>query len=316
MNSLHAFWHATVIFSERLTAVRPGTLALAIGFSVANLVLRSLAWRNILQAAYPQGRVRRRSILAAYLAGVGTNAVVPARGGDVMKVFLAHRSMPGAAYTTITSSLVAETLVDVVIGPAILIAAYLDGRVPHLPVLGHLATWEWTFLLDNGRTFALLLAALLIGLGVFFTYIERRVSSVWSRIKDGFAILRSPRDYVRRVVSLQVAGWGFRAAAMYWFLQAFSIPSSVLDAVLALSAASAATLLPLTPGGLGPQQALLGYMFRNAAPAAVVLSFSVGMQFAISVTYMVLGGIAIWVTLRRVPWRLRTPPAAEPEASA
>jgi Lysylphosphatidylglycerol synthase TM region len=182
VDSVHAFWHATLVFSERLTAVHLGALGLAIGLSIGNLVLRSLAWRNILQAAYPQGKVRRRSIIAAYFAGVGTNAVVPARGGDVMKVYLAHRSMPGAAYTTITSSLVAETLIDVVIGPAILIAAYADGRIPHLPALGHLATWEWTFVLDNGRVFALLLAVLLIGLGIFFTYLERGVSSFWGRI--------------------------------------------------------------------------------------------------------------------------------------
>ena len=63
---------------------------------------------------------------------------------------------------------------------------------------------------------------------------------------------------------------------MYWFLVAFHVPASVVDAALALSAQSAATLLPLTPGGLGTQQALLGYMFRNARrrPAACSRSAS------------------------------------------
>ena len=64
--------------------------------------------------------------------------------------------------------------------------------------------------------------------------------------------------------------------------------------------------LTVAPGGhrgvvsdhvVGPQQALLGYMFRNAAPASAVLSFSVGMQFAITVTYATLGGIAIMLTV-------------------
>jgi len=312
VNSLHAFWHATTVFSSRLADVRLGALALALGFCVANLTLRSAAWRNILQAGYP-GRVRYRSIAGAYFAGVGVNSLLPARGGDVMKIYIAHRSMPGAAYTTITSSLFCETMLDAVIGPVLLIAAYASGRIPHLPALGRLGTWEWTVLVANERVVIFVLAIVLLSLGVFFTYIERRVTSVWERIADGFAILRTPRRYLTTVAALQLAGWGCRAAAMFWFLEAFRIPASPIDALLALTAGSAATLLPLTPGGVGPQQALLGYMFRNAAPTSAVLSFSVGMQFAITVTYIILGGIAIMLTLRRLPWNASVPKPAEPE---
>jgi uncharacterized membrane protein YbhN (UPF0104 family) len=85
--------------------------------------------------------------------------------------------------------------------------------------------------------------------------------------------------------------------------------------VLALSAASAATLLPLTPGGIGPQQALLGYMFRNAAPASAVLSFSVGMQFVTTLVTVILGGTALCLMLRTLPWKTRLP-KAEPGAPA
>jgi uncharacterized membrane protein YbhN (UPF0104 family) len=100
---------------------------------------------------------------------------------------------------------------------------------------------------------------------------------------------------------------------MYWFLSAFHIPASGVDAALALSAQSASTLLPLTPGGLGTQQALLGYMFRNAAATSTVLAFSVGMQVMVTLTTAVSGGIAIWLTLRRLPWRARP---ATPSADA
>ncbi|MGN6379040.1 MAG: lysylphosphatidylglycerol synthase transmembrane domain-containing protein [Gaiellales bacterium] len=310
MSSLQSFWHATTVFAGHLADVRFGALAIALALSLTNLGLRSVAWRNILQAGYT-GRVKYRSILAAYLGGVGMNAILPARGGDVMKVYMAHRSMPGATYTTITSSLVAETLLDAVIGPTLLILAYTTGRIPKLPVAGHLATWEWSFFIANGKVFGTVLAVVLIAAGVFFTYLERRVTKVWDRIKDGFAIVRTPRRYARLVLAPQLVGWVCRAGAMYWFLQAFGIPATWWEAALALSAGSASTLLPFTPGGLGPQQALLGYMFRNAAPAAAVLSFSVGMQFAITLTYAIAGGIAIGLSLRRLPWKARvTPPAA------
>ena len=104
--------------------------------------------------------------------------------------------------------------------------------------------------------------------------------------------------------------------AMYFFLQAFRIPASVLDALLALSAASAATLLPLTPGGIGPQQALLGYMFRGAAPASAVLSFSVGMQFSITLMNVIIGGLALSLMLRRMPWNARVPKPPDRRATA
>ncbi len=312
MSSLESFWDATVAFWDDLARVHWSILLIAVACYVANLVLRATAWRTILQAAYPEGRVRWRSILAAYLAGVGTNAVVPARGGDVMKVYLAHRAMPGAAYTTITSSLLAETLLDMFIGPLVLLAAYFDGKIPHLPALGHLAAFEWSFFASHAQWFALVLAAILILAGVFFTYLEHHVVSFWSRVSLGLAILRTPRRYLRRVVPLQLVGWVMRALAMYFFLRAFRIPAGLLDATLALSAQSASTLLPFTPGGLGPQQALLGYMFRNAAPASTVLAFSVGMQFAVTLTSVVAGGAAIWITLRRLPWRAHRHVAATP----
>jgi len=312
VSSLESFWDATVAFWNDLAQVHWGVLVIAIAFYMANLVLRATAWRTILQAAYPEGRVRWRSILAAYLAGVGSNAILPARGGDVIKIYLAHRSMPGAAYTTITSSLLAETLVDTVIGPLVLLAAYLDGKIPHLPALGHLAAFEWSFFASHAQWFALVLAAILILAGVFFTYLEHHVVSFWTRVSLGLAILRTPRRYFRRVVPLQLTGWVMRALAMYFFLQAFRIPASFVDATLALSAQSASTLLPLTPGGLGTQQALLGYMFRNAASASTVLAFSVGMQFAITLTSVLAGGAAIWITLRRLPWHAHRHVAATP----
>ena len=56
--------------------------ALAVGFHLANHVLRSVAWRNVLASAYPDRRVRLLDIGAAYAIGVALNAVLPGRGGD------------------------------------------------------------------------------------------------------------------------------------------------------------------------------------------------------------------------------------------
>jgi uncharacterized membrane protein YbhN (UPF0104 family) len=302
MDSVHSFWSATTAFWSHVLDVRFSALLVAVLFVLANLILRATAWRSILVDAHPGSKVRWRGATAAYLAGVGTNSIVPARAGDAMKVYMAHRSIPGSSYTTIAATLLPETLVDIVIGPTLLLLAYSSGRVPHLPALGHLAAFEWSFFAEHLRWFALVLAAVLIAVGVFFGYLERRVTAFWARVSLGFAILRRPRRYLRRVALLQVAGWACRAAAMYWFLRAFHVPGGVVDATLALSAQSASTLLPLTPGGVGTQQALLGYMFRASAPAGTVLAFSIGMQVAVTLTNVAAGATALSLTFRRLPW--------------
>jgi hypothetical protein len=71
-------------FFHNLAEVHWVPLGIALGFQLARLVVRVPAWRNIIRAAYPDIFVPRRTVLGAYLAGVGVNAVIPARGGDVL----------------------------------------------------------------------------------------------------------------------------------------------------------------------------------------------------------------------------------------
>jgi uncharacterized protein (TIRG00374 family) len=311
VDSLQSFWHATVAFWHGLTGVAFDALAIALLLHLGNLLLRTRAWRNILQAAHPRTYVRWRPIAGAYLAGVGANSIVPARVGDVMKVYLANRSIEGSSYPTVVSSLLAETAFDAVVGVVILAWAYSTGTVPHLPALRHLAAFEWSFFANHVRILLALLALALIAIGVFFGRIERHVTAFYARVRAGLAILGQPRRYLRSVVSYQAAGWVLRVGSMYWFLEAFHIHASVRNALLALIAGSVSTALPLTPGGAGTQQALLVYMFRNVAAPSAVLSFSVGMQFAITAFNAIVGGIVIAVIFRRLPWKARVPTVAD-----
>jgi glycosyltransferase 2 family protein len=318
VESIHDFWNATRTFAGHVSDVGLRMLAVALCFQVTNLVLRATAWRNILRAALPSSRIRWRTTTGAYLAGAGVNAVVPARGGDVMKLFLVHRSIPEAHYPTIASTLLAETLFDIVVGSTLLAWAFSRGLIPGTPQLsGQLGAFEWSFFAGHGKLLAVLLAVWLIGLAFAMTWIEGHVSRFWDRVKDGLAILTMPERYLKGVVSLQALGWGCRVAAMYFFLQAFHVPADLTDAATALSAGSISTLMPLTPGGAGTQQALLAYMFRGLASQSTVLSFSVGMQFAITATTATMGGICLAVMLKKAPWKAtRVPDQGPPPAAA
>ena len=317
MESIHDFWHATTAFAGHISDVGLGALLLALCFQVANLLLRASAWRNILRAALPESRIRWRTVTGSYLAGAGVNAVVPARGGDVMKLFLVHRSVPEAHYPTIASTLFAETLFDIVVGSTLLAWAFSRGLIPGTPQLsGKLGAFEWSFF-ARPREAAGGAAGRVPARHRLRDDVDRGARQPLLGTCQGRP--RHPDNaqrYLKGVVSLQALGWGCRLMAMYWFLQAFNVPADLTDAATALSAGSIATLLPLTPGGAGTQQALLAYMFRGVASQSTVLSFSVGMQFAITLTTATLGGICLAVMLKRAPWKATRVPDQVPPAAA
>ena len=89
---IHSVLHAISVFFNHLAAVDWKWLALGIACHLCKLLAVSRAWRNIVAAAYPDRAVRWRQMFGAYVAGTGVNAVIPARGGDVVRLYLAkHR---------------------------------------------------------------------------------------------------------------------------------------------------------------------------------------------------------------------------------
>jgi hypothetical protein len=117
-------------FFHHLSAVNWSAMGLAAGCHVARLALRTLAWRNIIRAAYPDAEVPRRTVLGAYFAGVGVNAITPARGGDLLKLYLTKRRVQGATYPTLGATLVVETLFDFVVALAMLAWTLSAGVLP------------------------------------------------------------------------------------------------------------------------------------------------------------------------------------------
>ena len=56
-------------------------------------------------------------------------------------------------------------------------------------------------------------------------------------------------------------------------------------------------------------------MFSGVAARSTVLSFSVGMQFAITITTVIVGGACIALMLRQAPWKA-VPRGPKPDAAA
>jgi uncharacterized membrane protein YbhN (UPF0104 family) len=293
--------------------VKWAPLGLALGCHVVKLLFRARAWQNILRGAYPGLRLKFRSAFGAYVAGVGVNSVAPARGGDLVKLYLVKHRTEGATYPTLAATLVVETLFDMVVAGAIMIWALSIGVLPTHQVYSRIPTVDWKFFLRHEEATAIGLAALAVVALVLVLWARRRVEQFWDRVRLGFAVLRDRRRFVLGVVLPQAISWVFRLATLYFMLDAFGVHASLHNALLVQVVDSLATLFPATPGGAGTKQGLIVFLFRHVAVSrTVLLAFSVGMNIAITVTNLVLGLTAIALMARTLSFKkLRSRARAE-----
>jgi uncharacterized membrane protein YbhN (UPF0104 family) len=300
---MSALFDAVESFFDYLGAIAWGALALALVCHLARIGARTRSWRNILAASYPGTRVRWRSVFGAYVAGVGVNAILPARGGDVLKLYLIKHRIEGSSYPTLTATLLVETLFDFVVASLLLLWALQQGVLPGVDVLDRLPSIDWLYLFQN-PTVAAVAGGIALAAGfVLGLWASRHIRAFRQRVAQGFAILRSPKRYLRGVVLWQSLDWSLRLAALYFFLQAFGLPATVYNALLSQVAHSLATIAPLTPGGIGTEQALLVYLLSGEASRAAVVSFSVGVKLVLVAVNVVVGFAAIVVMLRTFRWR-------------
>jgi uncharacterized membrane protein YbhN (UPF0104 family) len=281
-SSLEAFLDAAEAFFSNLAAVHWGALAFALLLHFAHMCCRSRGWFNTLRAAYPRERVQWRRILGAYIAGVGVNSVLPARTGDVVKIYLAKHSVPNSTYPAVTSSFFVESIFDITAGSIVMLFALTQGVLPSVPNLPNLPAFDLAFWAEHPRFALFTITFLAIGLLVLYAVLSIRAVEFWRRVRQGLVILTDFRTYLRQVAAWQGAAWLLRFFSFYFFLEAFNIGGSVQNALLVMSVQALSTLTPFTPGGAGAQQALLVYVFRGKASRTAVLAYSVGQQIAIA----------------------------------
>jgi uncharacterized membrane protein YbhN (UPF0104 family) len=297
------FFHALGVFFDELASVGWVALAIALGLHFAKVVVRTFAWRNILRAAYPEARVPWSPVLGAYVAGVGVNSIVPGRGGDLVKLYLVRRRLPETTYTALGSTLVAETLLDMVLATLIFLWALTQGVLPSLHVLPSLPSFDWGWLFQSPKVTAIVAGLLTLGVLWLALWAERHVESFKQRVGQGLAILRDRPRYFREVASWQLLSWGFRIASLYWFLRAFHVHATVHNALLAQVVESISTLLPFSPGGAGTKQGFLVYVLAGEAPTSRLLAFSVGQYVAVMIFNVAAAAVAVYVMARTLSLR-------------
>lgn len=291
--SFQRFFDALDQFFGRLASVDLGALAIALVSFTVYLSLRARASYNVLTYAYPRAQVRYRDVWGAYFAGYGFNAVFPARGGDIVRLFLTKVAVPGASYPTVAASFLVEAVFDVTVGGMVLLFAFSQGVFPHPPEFARLDAFDLSWLAAHPQAALLLITLVAVAALAAIAVLSSRVAHFWGDVMRGLSILRDRRAFLSRVYAWQAAGWLFRCAAFWFLLEAFGIGGSVRNVLLVLGVNAVAAVVPFTPQGAGVQQALLVTVFAGTASGAEVAAYSVGQQLAIAALTFLLGLVAI-----------------------
>lgn len=281
-------WAIVVGAFVALVAVSPLLLAGGIALHLLKVVAEARAWHGIVRHAHPGSGVAFPTTLVAFVGSIGAGAVLPARVGDAFRVGVVRRRLTGSSVTTIVSTIVAETVIEVAFAAVVIGAAVIVGngvwRTAPIPLHGHPLLEVATGSVGIG----------LLGIGVA---LRRRLAHLLEQLRRGCSILTAPRE-LGRVLGWKMVAWGLRLLAVYVFLTAFHLPSTPSTVLVVVAAQSVAALVPFLPGNAGAQQAVLAAAFVGVVSTTSVLGFGVGMQAATSVADVGIGVIAVIAVAR------------------
>jgi uncharacterized membrane protein YbhN (UPF0104 family) len=292
-DSFRSFFDAVDKFFSKLAEIHWGSLALALAFFAIYLTIRARASYNVVRAAYPTERISFREIWGAYMAGYGFNNVIPARGGDVIRLFLTRGAIPNSSYPAIGAAFVVDVGFDLCAGGFAIVFTATQGVLPKLPDLSKLNAFDLSYFIAHPRFGLFMLTFLAIAIIAGTALLSARVRAFWSRVRQGLTIIFDRRRYFRQVWGVQAIAWLFRFAAFWFMLEAFNIGASPRNVMLVLGVNAISAALPFTPGGAGAQQALLVQIFGTTTNSATVAAYSVGQQIAIAAFSFGLGFLAL-----------------------
>jgi uncharacterized protein (TIRG00374 family) len=267
-----------------------GLVSLAIDYSA-----RIERWAVMLRAA--GAPVRTRQCIAPFLGSITLNNVLPLRAGDLVRA-LVFPSAIGVSRVTATASLVFERLIDLL---TLLLSLGIGLLISPMPLP------EWI-----GKTVVIIAIIGVAALAIIVVFGRPLVAMLewfarrFERSKPIAKLIRLAASLVEqlgsmgsvrtmlRVLSLSAIVWAGEAGLFWAMFQGLDLHAGYPSALMVMAIATLSTLVPSSPGYVGP--------FHLAAFAAVralggadaqAASFAVLAHLSLWLPTTVAGGIAI-----------------------
>lgn len=285
----------------------PRFILLALPFYLLSYLMRSLAWRTILQETAPL-----RDVFLTMHSGYLLNNVLPFRLGEVGRAYLLGRTL---GFWRVFSTILIERAFDM-----ILAASLLLGTLPFVLVDSDAG---WTALAIGGVVLLGLLAFYLLAryrewalatferLGARWPLVLRLGRERLDAFLTGLSALTSPSRFLR-VLAWMLLSWAMAVMVQWMVLRAFYPAAAPLHAAFALAVSALGVAVPSSPGYIGVfEAAVVGALAAFDIPFATAFADAVMLHLLyVTVTGsfglygLMRGGVGLGEIFRRLQ-RLR-----------
>jgi len=265
--------------------------------------IRCLRWATLLA---PVKRLSWQQLLPVVAIGYMANNILPFRTGEVVRAYAVGRQF-GVSRTATLATIVLERLLDGLTMLAFIViagtAVALNSALRHVALIAT-AIFLPAFVLlvvaaRSERALSAALALLRSAPVPLRGRAERLVRSTFA----GVAVFRSSTA-LAQAVGLSVVAWLAEAAMYALVARAFGLDLALTIVLLTTAVANLATLIPSSPGYIGPFEAgvLLVVAGLAGIPRSVSLSYALVLHAALYLP-ITLVGLAFWSKLQ-LDWAL------------
>ena len=263
-------WHAV---RGAFSVVTWGWVFAAIGLNLLSVVVRSLCWNTTIHQAMPPPYPRFRTVFAAFGVGLFGNVVLPGRVGELARVAVLARRLPGrkGIWATLVGSVFAHRAFDIF--PALSLVAWVL-------FAAKLPSWAFTSFVVVIAAGVALFATAFFTARTRYTQLEGlgKVRQLVAQIRFGLAVMREPVPALT-AAAFQFSGWVCQLAAVWAAMRAFHIYLPLAAAGLVLVLMNVATIFPLWPGNVGLVQAAVALPLRPyGVDYARGFAYGIGLQ--------------------------------------
>ena len=265
-------WH---LVRDTFTVVRWPWIVVAVALNLLSVVVRSLSWNTVIRQAVPAPRPGFKLVFSAFCVGLFANAVLPGRVGELARVAVLARRMPGrkGIFATLVGTVFAHRMFDLF--PTVLLVVWVltFAALPHWAVM--------TIVILLGIGIALFISAVLGARGMTGSVLEDglgRVRLLLARARIGLAVMREPVP-AATAATFQFLGWFCQLLAVYAAMRGFGIYEPLVAAGLVLLMMNVVTVIPFWPGNIGLVQAAVAVsLAQYGVPYAKGFGFGIGLQ--------------------------------------
>ena len=265
-------WH---LVRDTFSVVSWPWIVLAIVLNLFSVVVRAAAWNTVIREAVPAPRPGFRLVFSAFCVGLFANAVLPGRVGELGRVAVLARRMPGrrGIFATLVGTVFAHRMFDLFPTTILVVWVLSSAQLPHWAVM--------TIIAVLGIGIALLTLAIAgsrLQPGTLLDQGVGRARELVVRARVGLAVMRRPLP-AAIAATFQFMGWFFQLLAVYTAMRGFRIYEPLVAAGLVLLMMNVVTVLPFWPGNVGLVQAAVAVsLAQYGVRYAKGFAFGIGLQ--------------------------------------